>query len=246
MKEVIVMKVRLRKLLTFILAVALAIPSGFAIQEGGEVKHAKAAEQYKWYCKECGKKFVERPSNHTVSKLAGYRCDSCGQLLSSSGSHNKNEVWYRCESCGAESSDYSRLTSAHNGEITVYQCYNCGQAFTSKQSHNHEVPEDGYYCSVCNKIYPTAGKHGEEWESTSIDPAYKTSIRTSICRVCNEKFSGCKTTHYALYCDNCCMYDNNRDNWTMQGTSKMTHNICGVGFSYNGVTKEHSDNFTYI
>ena len=42
------------------------------------------------------------------------------------------------------------------------------------------------------------------------------------------------------------MYDNNRDNWTMQGTSKMIHNICGVGFSYNGVTKEHSDNFTYI
>lgn len=153
MKEVIIMKVRLRKLLTFILAMALAIPSGFAIQEGGEVKHAKAAEQYKWYCKECGKKFVERPSSHTVSKFAGYRCSSCGQLLSSSGSHNKNEVWYQCETCGKIRSDKSELTSVHVGSVRVYRCDSCGQTFDSKQSHNHEVPEDGYYCSVCDTSF---------------------------------------------------------------------------------------------
>lgn len=96
------MKVRLRKLLTFILAVALAIPSGFAIQEGGEVKHAKAAEQYKWYCKECGKKFVEHPSNHTVSKFAGYGCDSCGQTFDTNvSSHTYKRTIYQCNDCGA-------------------------------------------------------------------------------------------------------------------------------------------------
>ena len=63
------MKVRLRKLLTFILAVALAIPSGFAIQEGGEVKHAKAAEQYKWYCKECGKEKLAEIKDLPVLQL---------------------------------------------------------------------------------------------------------------------------------------------------------------------------------
>ena len=223
------MKVRLRKLLTFILAVALAIPSGFAIQEGGEIKHAKAAEQYKWYCIECGKKFVERPSNHTVSKLAGYRCDSCGQLLSSSGSHNKNEVWYRCESCGAESSDYSRLTSAHNGEITVYQCYSCGQAFTSKQSHNREVLDSSssgdYYCSSCNHYYNKGGSHKISYNSGSIDPDKKSYIIRSVCQDCYEEFSGCQTSHFATYCQNCGKYDNNTDNWALESGAILVHKV---------------------
>ena len=245
MKEVIVMKVRLRKLLTFILAVALAIPSGFAIQEGGEVKHAKAAEQYKWYCKECGKKFVERPSNHTVSKLAGYRCDSCGQLLSSSGSHNKNEVWYRCESCGAESSDYSRLTSAHNGEITVYQCYNCGQAFTSKQSHNREVLDSNssgdYYCSSCNHYYDIGGSHKISYNSKSIDPDKKSYIIRSVCQDCYEEFSGCQTSHFATYCQNCGKYDNNTDNWALKSSDILVHKVCKAMYPVIEINTEHSD-----
>lgn len=245
MKEVIIMKVRLRKLLTFILAVALAIPSGFAIQEGGEVKHAKAAEQYKWYCKECGKKFVERPSNHTVSKFAGYRCNSCGQLLSSSGSHNKNEVWYQCETCGKIRSDKSELTSVHVGSVRVYRCDSCEQTFDSKQSHTCKALGTGYYCSTCNKIYSNRGQHKLSYTSSSIEPDKKGCIVKSVCSDCGEEFTGCKTSHTAWYCPACGKYDNDRSNWVNPGGNVIyAHKPCLKSFNYTDVQEEHS-NFIY-
>lgn len=197
------MKVRLRKLLTFILAVALAIPSGFAIQEGGEVKHAKAAEQYKWYCKECGKKFVERPSNHTVSKLAGYRCDSCGQTFDTNvSSHTYKRTRYQCNDCGAILDEQKK----HSGQIPEYYCCNtCGQMFSEPDGGSHTRPELLFYCTSCKQYFETVSSFmgtnhasrcdlqpdsNNTYEDDYINNDYSMFITYTRCTKCGAGYKG--------------------------------------------------------
>ena len=202
MKEVIVMKVRLRKLLTFILAVALAIPSGFAIQEGGEVKHAKAAEQYKWYCKECGKKFVERPSNHTVSKLAGYRCDSCGQIFNTSvSSHTRRRTIYQCNDCGAVLDEQKK----HSGRIiTGYHCDTCDKEFSKEGKHSTYVMTP--HCDACNQDFGSVDEFLEDSHTSECAMQYenrtseyiedfKRFLKESHCLICGKVSYGHMSGH---------------------------------------------------
>uniref|UniRef100_A0A5F8GMH7 Zinc finger protein 2 n=1 Tax=Monodelphis domestica TaxID=13616 RepID=A0A5F8GMH7_MONDO len=166
------------------------------ISEGRLEKHQKNSEQEKWKkslsfentfkqlsinltespsketdleCKECGKKFFDRPSltrhlrTHKGEKR--YKCNKCGKAFSKHSSlteHDRlhtGEKPYECDECGKAFSLKSNLTRhqlTHTGE-KPYECDECGKAFSRRSGlmrhHMTHTGESPYKCYECGKAF---------------------------------------------------------------------------------------------